>query len=336
VERDGTYYMYDTGVTNNASTPGGIQRIGLAVSTDLYNWTRFDTPIYECSQAPWTECNYSTYEGAQFRDPFVMVDPDDPDRWLLYHVAPPDVASNQLIVGVGQNDDLTGTWSQLAPLWCTSGFPNNLMGWCESPMAFEKNDSWFLMMTTNSGHPIRYKISSTTPIADSMHWAGPYRLFDAPGAGGNSDIWIAPEYLRVGGHEYFAAVTRAAVSPGVEIREMVWGTFPSFSLVWPAITDVPLQERRHELRFAVTSPPGAREGVEMRIELAEAGLARVDIFDVSGRRVARVMDRWMPAGVATCRWDGRGAGGKRQESGMYFARLTSRGESRSVRVSHLR
>jgi len=338
VEQDGTYHMFYTGVTKpTASMPFGPQRLGHAVSSDLYNWTRFDTPIFDCAQVPWTECNYATWAGSQFRDPFVMLDPNDPSRWLMYYVAILDVANNQQIVGVGQGNSVPGPWSDLTPLWCTDGFFNNQMGWCESPMAFEKNGSWFLMMTTNSGHPIRYKISAVSPIADSMHWAGPYKLWDAPGAGGNSDDWIAPEFLRLGTHDYLAVASRAAVTPGVEIREMIWGSFPSFSLVWPAITGVGGEaERDGRLQLAMTSRPGAPGGIELRVELKDAGPATVEIFDVGGRRVACVLDRWLPPGATICRWDGRAASGGQGESGVYFARLASRGESRAIRVAHLR
>jgi len=335
VEQDGTYYMFYTGVTKSATPGGGIQRIGLAVSTDLLNWTRFDEPILSCADAPWSYCDYAQGHGKHLRDPFVMLDPNDATRWLMYYVARLGVDPEQQIVGVAEGPALDGAWSDLVPLWCTDAFPNNFMGFSESPMAFPRGVLWYLFLSTNSGHPIRYKTASS-PIADSTGWSGIYRLYDAPGAGGNSDVWIAPEFLRVPGHDYLAVVNRAAVTPGIEIREMIWGTVPSFSLTPPAVTAVEAGGATGLFSLARVSPVGRRGGIELRAELPAAGRARLEIYDVSGRRVARVLDAWLPAGPSVHRWDGRTATGEAAGSGVYFARMTALGDSRSLRVAHVR
>ena len=66
-----------------------------------------------------------------------------------------------------------------------------------------------------------------------------------------------------------------------------------------------------------------------RSELA----ARVEIFDVAGRRVRRLD---VSPGVSRITWDGRGASGALVASGVYLARLLE-GDSRSdTRVVVLR
>jgi subtilisin family serine protease len=57
--------------------------------------------------------------------------------------------------------------------------------------------------------------------------------------------------------------------------------------------------------------------------LPAAGQARVDLFDVAGRKVAVLFDGPATAGRTTLAWDGRAANGERLRQGAYFARLTS-------------
>lgn len=55
--------------------------------------------------------------------------------------------------------------------------------------------------------------------------------------------------------------------------------------------------------------------------LHEAGRARIDIFDLQGRRVRRLRDGDAPAGAADVAWDGRTDAGVAAASGLYFVRL---------------
>jgi len=59
--------------------------------------------------------------------------------------------------------------------------------------------------------------------------------------------------------------------------------------------------------------------------LASAGRARLDVYDVSGRHVATLVDAVLPGGRNSARWDGRDAGGNAVSSGVYFYRLVTGG-----------
>ena len=61
--------------------------------------------------------------------------------------------------------------------------------------------------------------------------------------------------------------------------------------------------------------------------LASDGPVRLIIYDAAGRRVASVVDRVYPAGSYTAVWRGEASNGTTLASGVYFARLTQRGES---------
>lgn len=57
--------------------------------------------------------------------------------------------------------------------------------------------------------------------------------------------------------------------------------------------------------------------------LAAAGPVQVLVFDVSGRRVATLVDARLPAGPHTARWEGRDDRGRPVNSGVYFVQLRS-------------
>jgi flagellar hook assembly protein FlgD len=45
------------------------------------------------------------------------------------------------------------------------------------------------------------------------------------------------------------------------------------------------------------------------------------IYDIEGRVVTRLLNRAFPAGRHTVEWDGRGATGQLQATGVYFYRM---------------
>jgi hypothetical protein len=60
--------------------------------------------------------------------------------------------------------------------------------------------------------------------------------------------------------------------------------------------------------------------------------ARLDVFDLLGRRVRTLADRRLPAGATVLTWDGRDESGRALGRGVYFARLVTPGTSRSTRI----
>jgi hypothetical protein len=58
--------------------------------------------------------------------------------------------------------------------------------------------------------------------------------------------------------------------------------------------------------------------------------ATIEVFDIQGRKVGALMDRFLGKGVYEFTWDGRGAGGQKLASGVYFLRFAV-GEHQDVR-----
>ncbi|HEX7077531.1 MAG TPA: S8 family serine peptidase [Candidatus Eisenbacteria bacterium] len=82
----------------------------------------------------------------------------------------------------------------------------------------------------------------------------------------------------------------------------------------------------------VAGPNPVTASAAMRFTLPADGPARLEVYDVSGRRVRTLADGGLLAGPHLVRWDGRDDRGARLASGVYFARLQSGGDTRSAKV----
>lgn len=70
--------------------------------------------------------------------------------------------------------------------------------------------------------------------------------------------------------------------------------------------------------------------------LPRTGNVRLDIMDVTGRRVRRVVDGPLDPGRHEYRWDGRDARGRAVASGVYWARLSADGRTLTRKLVRLR
>jgi hypothetical protein len=93
---------------------------------------------------------------------------------------------------------------------------------------------------------------------------------------------------------------------------------------------VPGDSMHTPTRASVTTPDGPRVvpgapigGTAIAFELAERTEARVEVFDLSGRRVATLADRGFDPGAHVVSWDGRDLVGGRAPRGLYFVRLST-------------
>jgi len=75
--------------------------------------------------------------------------------------------------------------------------------------------------------------------------------------------------------------------------------------------------------FRPLHPNPARNSATLAFSLPTASPARIDLFDVSGRHLARLVDRTYDAGTHTLHWDLRDHAGARVPAGLVFARLAT-------------
>jgi hypothetical protein len=81
------------------------------------------------------------------------------------------------------------------------------------------------------------------------------------------------------------------------------------------------------LAFTRVGPVPARAGARFEFAVPRAADVRLELFDVTGRRVAVLADGPFASGLHAVRWDGRGADGAAAPAGLYFARLAAGGET---------
>jgi len=84
-----------------------------------------------------------------------------------------------------------------------------------------------------------------------------------------------------------------------------------------------------EFRALRRSPLGA---TVLLIDLRAEAPARLEVFDLAGRRVRTLAERVMPRGATLVPWDGREESGAAARRGVYFARLTTPDFQRTVRL----
>ena len=90
-------------------------------------------------------------------------------------------------------------------------------------------------------------------------------------------------------------------------------------------------------RLYAPMPNPLTSGSTLRFDLARMTRARLEVFDLSGRRVAVLADREFTPGNHNLTWDGRGESGGALDSGLYFVRLTTRGlPPQTVRLAVVR
>lgn len=76
------------------------------------------------------------------------------------------------------------------------------------------------------------------------------------------------------------------------------------------------------LSLAQNEPNPFRTVTQIRFAIPRAESVRLELFDVSGRLVRRLLDGTMPAGVHHANWDGRDDNGETLPSGVYQYRLS--------------
>lgn len=172
---------------------------------------------------------------------------------------------------------------------------------------------------------------STPELASLESWP----LRPAMTATGVSTEWNSPTVVSEPGgtpHTAVSALQVDAVQPTQplpdgskatvsfsDMRELVL-TEQQFSTANPSVT-------RRVSGLLEPYPNPFNPSTKIRMYLENQGHVRLEIFDVRGRRVRRLLDGPMPAGESYIRWDGRDQNGGALASGIYFAHLvTSSGE----------
>jgi len=337
IQRDSTFNLFYTGVSTS-----GKQSIGLATSSDLLDWQRRDTPIFSCANAPWTWCDSLNGYGRDFRDPFVMRDPDSLGRWIMYYsTRVPAVGDSTTVPGVALSSGDFTAWRDHGSLWTrnTNWWDNNRQ--LESSHLFGHNNKWFIAYTTNSGQPLEFQTGNDP--SDSTAWSFWDRIGNLDCLDTNSEF--ASEYLSdpsVGGsgREYYCAVSFGSIL----IWQMRWwggnswgGDSTYFSLETPAnviapsaVTDLSAEMGKTTAVLTWTAP-----GADTTTGTAAFYDLRYSTAPITGANFSSAMRITTadpdPAGTLEC----IGLSSLSSCTSYYFAIKTSDADSNSSAISNV-
>jgi hypothetical protein len=334
---DITYYMLYTGV--DAS---GVQRIGVATSTDLNVWTQDPSATYESNDVFWALSGTP-----EFRDPFVMADPDSAGRYLLYFVTRTE-DRGRFVVGVARTDSTDPgnlrTWTNPQPLWNTD-FVHTDEAVIESPHAFrDPGGRWWLFYTgynvvTDPAY-VSFETNDVSPAdLDTTRWSVPDTLYAFFSGDQKLQFWHASEYYPwAPGYEYLMAYNDSEHS--VDLSQISWRGPHAFVLTDScppkSALDVPGATSTTGIELEIIGPNPGKPPVAFRVHLSARMQVDLAIFDLAGRRVRTLLNGELPAGDGEVRWDGRGGNGAVSGAGVYFARLSAAGGRRVAELVLLR
>jgi hypothetical protein len=354
VHHDSRDYMFYTGVDAENDQRIGYASTVLLDTTDTV-WDAARVMVLEAEQTAWAVPDPWTYGfQTQFRDAYVLEDPEHPGQLLMFYDAHDslDFKANRggLVVGLARSDPGTvDTWQDLG------FFPSTLpqlthVGQLEGPHVFSAHGSgtgWRLMFSSG-GSPqgergqstIRFEtlvpgasLADTTPA----NWSAPVVLKQYLEGDTTVFGWSGSEELRAVGVDYLAGFT--AWGPDVTaiaFAALIWNG-DEFTLTHPAVTAVDVVHstaRGVRMRLAGYTPRGrvVTFVLDSPLELD----ARLEVFDALGRRLRTLLAGTLRKGTTSVSWDLSSGDGGRLGSGVYFARLAFAGGVRAVSIPVVR
>ncbi len=193
-----------------------------ATSTNLFTWTRRETPLFDNSIFPWAYRDTTVNQGMDCRDPFVWWD-DVRSEWLMYVSTRPASQPSTMVVGIAGSSDLI-SWSDRGFVPLT--LPNvSFSDVAESPLILRRDATPLLFMwTTDAGQSLTYGSSNDAVTG----WTNSRRLRSMLGYSTTTGWWAA-ETLVDGPRQYFATVQ----DTWINFWDLTWTTADQFRLNHP-------------------------------------------------------------------------------------------------------
>lgn len=345
------FLMFYTGVAENED-----QTIGYASADSIYTsspaaaWSRQSTSSHSPTQTTWVSQNHPW----QFRDPYVMPDPQNPASRLLMFYTAKNAADTGYAVGVARSAPNDPTkWADLS-YYPTTDYRHTFIKRLESPHVFADSINWaptrdlfatwrikFTMGDWDVPDSTRVVFFETkvtgTDVTDrtESHWSTtPTNLYDYLHLTSASPEYghQASEMLNIGGAYFWAGFDGA----DIRFRRVGWDANQFWLTNVGQIVGVEGQASPKVLRLALAGLSPSRGATRFRIDVPARMSTSLMIYDVMGRRIRSLVDREMAPGATEVTWDGRDQGGAAVGTGMYFARMVAAGTSRLVRVPLVR
>ena len=162
--RDGLAYMFYTGLSQAEQAP--VQRIGLAISTDLEHWERHpNNPLLEVDTR-WYEPQSVEQGGIQtWRDPYVVYASEEQAYYMFLSARVNEGSyDGRAVIGLARSTNLL-SWEMLPPVSIPGDFAE-----MEVPQVVPLNGRYYLLFCAT-----RHAEARTSPLK-SDSWAGTHYL----------------------------------------------------------------------------------------------------------------------------------------------------------------
>ena len=350
VSHGGRDYLFYTGVDRNQDQSIGYVSTSLLDTTNTY-WEPARTQVLRARDTRWAVVDPPIYSGqTQFRDPHVIKDPEDPSRLLMFYAAHDSVSQAAgragLAVGVARSEPgSVDHWQDLGYYRRTLQRTTKISQ-LEGPHVVRSLDSpycWWLLYSsagtppgeTGNGTIRLHRLAPGHSLVDTSldAWGEHSTLMSYLGGSAAVFGWSGSEHLRLGRHDFLAGFTAwGPIYQGIAITRVDWNG-GDFTLGFPTVVSV--DEHRstaRELRMSIAgATPGSRI-IEFRIDSPAELEARLEVFDVAGRRRAELFSGRLAPGVRVVTWPLAAGGERTVESGVYYARLAFAGGVRTASV----
>lgn len=194
---DGTWMMYYTGINTVSDTI--VQRIGMAASSDLFAWSKYDgNPVLEADPQWYETLDDHEWHDVAWRDPWVFADPGG-DGWHMLITARANVGASddRGVIGHARSPDMY-SWTAQPPLSQSgAGF-----GQLEVPQVAEIDGRAALIFSCLTGEYADWRRRS----------------------GASAGVWAVPAPSLLGPYDVAAAqpLTTAALYAGRVVQDR-WG-----------------------------------------------------------------------------------------------------------------
>lgn len=180
--------------------------------------------------------------------------------------------------------------------------------------------SSFVVREQNDGVVLRWE-TGTCETAGSFRLTGGDEIgsWDVPVRAETPSTFAAHDR-----HPGLSAGTHVIYTLEYQERDGTWGFLAKRSL--------DLRGRGLSLPILQAGPNPTAAGATVAFEVSRPGRARVGVYDLAGREVARILDADVPAGRTEVTWDGRNSRGARAAAGVYLVHLDTREGKRSVKL----
>ncbi len=162
--RDGLAYMFYTALSKSERAP--VQRIGLAISSDLEHWERHPgNPLLEVDTR-WYESQSTELSEAQtWRDPYIVYAPDEQAYYMFLSARVNEGSHDgRAVIALARSLDLLA-WEMMPPVNIPGDFTE-----MEVPQVVPLNGRYYLLFCA-----ARHSAASLSP-ADGKGWAGTHYL----------------------------------------------------------------------------------------------------------------------------------------------------------------